>query len=83
MKTTYSITEAQAKFPALVKEAADHPVVITRRNETVGYLLSEERMEAILESLELLGNPEVMRAVREFEQGSDAYTPLEELIDAE
>lgn len=83
MKTTYSITEAQAKFPSLVKEAADHPVVITRRNETVGYLLSQERMEAILETLEILGNPKAMRAIRAFEKSAEAYVPLEELWDEE
>lgn len=81
MKTTYSITEAQAKFPALVKEAADHPVAITRRNETVGYLLSQERMEAILETMELLANPEAMKAIREFEAGTQKYRTMEEWAD--
>jgi prevent-host-death family protein len=83
MKTTYSITEAQAKFPALVKEAADHPVVITRRDETVGYLLSPDRMEAMLETMEILANPQAMQALRDFEQGAEGYVPLSELFDAE
>ncbi len=83
MKTTYSITEAQAKFPALVKEAAEHPVVITRRNETVGYLLSQDRMDAMLETMEILANPEAMKAIRDFEAGTESYRPLSELMDAE
>lgn len=83
MKLTYSVTEAQAKFPSLVKEAADHPVVITRRNETVGYLISPERMEAILETMELLANPEAMGAIRDFEAGAEGYRTLAEWTDAE
>ncbi len=37
MKTTYSITEAQAKLPMLVRE-------------TAAYLISKERLEGILET---------------------------------
>jgi prevent-host-death family protein len=81
MKTTYSITEAQAGFPALVKEAALHPVTITRRNETVGYLISPERMEAMLETMEILANPKAMDAIRNYESGTETYLPLDDLLD--
>ena len=64
MKSTYSITGAQARLPALVKEAADNPVAITRHDRVVGYLLSPERMEGLLETLELLANPRAMKQLR-------------------
>ena len=76
MATTYSITEAQAKFPALVREAAEHQVVITRRDKVVGYLLSPERFEAILETMEILANPEAMKAIRDAEEGKTKYHPI-------
>ena len=76
MATTYSITEAQAKFPALVREAAEHPVVITRRDKVVGYLLSPERFEAILETMEILANPKAMKAIRDYEAGKTKFHPL-------
>ena len=76
MATTYSITEAQAKFPALVREAAEHPVVITRRDKVVGYLLSPERFEALLETMEILANPEAMKAIRDAEEGKTKYHPI-------
>jgi prevent-host-death family protein len=76
MATTYSITEAQAKFPAVVREAAEHPVVITRRDKVVGYLLSPERFEAILETMEILANPEAMKAIRDAEEGKTKYHPI-------
>ena len=76
MATTYSITEAQAKFPALVREAAEHPVLITRRDKVVGYLLSPERFEALLETMEILANPKAMKAIRDYEAGKTKFHPL-------
>jgi len=79
---TYSISEAQAKFPALVKQAEDRPVVITRRDKVVGYLLSPERMDAILETMEILANPKAMKAIRDAEAGKTQYHPLS-VLDSE
>ena len=76
MASTYSITEAQAKFPAVVREAAEGTVAITRRDRVVGYLVSPERFEAMIETLELLANPEAMAAVRDAEAGKTRYHPL-------
>lgn len=83
MATTYSITEAQANFPAVVREAAEHPIVITRRDKVVGYLLSPERFEAILETMEILANPEAMKAIRDYEQGKTKFYPLSVLDEEE
>lgn len=79
MKTTYSISEAQARFPRLVREAAQQPVVITRHEEVVGYLLSPERMEGLLETLELLANPKAMKEIRRARGGRGRYHDLAEL----
>lgn len=79
MASTYSITEAQANFPALVRASHDGPITITRRDEVVGYLISPERMEAIVESMEILANPEAMRAIRNYEKGLTNFHPLSAL----
>jgi antitoxin YefM len=79
VKTTYSITEAQARLPALVKEAADNPVAITRHDRVVGYLLSPERMEGLLETLELLATPPAMKEIRRARRGHGRYHPLSSL----
>lgn len=79
VKNTYSISEAQARFPAVVKEAAHSPIAITRRDHVVGYLISTERMEAVLETLEILANPEAMRAIQAGESGRVKYRSLDEL----
>lgn len=83
MKHTYSITEAQARFPAVVKEAAQAPIAITRRDHVVGYLISTERMEAILETLEIMANPAAMQALESAESGQTSYRSLDDLENAD
>ena len=79
MVSRYSITEAQANFPALVRAAQNTPITITRRDEVVGYLLSPGRMEAIIETMEILANPKAMRAIRDYEKGLTKFHPLADL----
>jgi len=79
MKTTYSITRAQANFPKLVRESAHGLVAITKRDETVAFVISRERMESILETMEILANPKAMEAIRKDRAGKTKYYPLESL----
>ena len=82
MKTTYTITEAQAKLPMLVREASDADAfAITKHGETVAYLISKERMESVLETLEIMANPEAMKAIRDDRAGRIKYLPLKALDD--
>ncbi len=76
MSSTYSITEAQSKFPALMREAEGGAVAITRRDRIVGYVVSTERMEGILETLEILANPKAMKAISMAESGKATYFPV-------
>lgn len=82
MKYTYTVSEAQSRLPQLLKEAEKgEPVCIRRHNETVAYILSRERMEAIVETLEILGNPEAMRAIRAHRAGKTKFVSLASLDD--
>jgi PHD/YefM family antitoxin component YafN of YafNO toxin-antitoxin module len=69
MKNTYSVARAQANFTRILKEAEEHPISITRHDETVAFILSRERMGAIIETLEILANPEAMKTIREHQAG--------------
>ena len=79
MKTTYSITEAQAKLPSILREAEGVPVTITRHDHTVAYVISKKRMDAITETLELLANPDAMKTLRASKAGKLRYTSLNEI----
>lgn len=79
MADTYTIKTAQQRFSSLVQEAEDHPVTITRQGRAVAVLISIERMEAIAETMELLADPNAMRAIRQHREGKTACHPVSAL----
>lgn len=82
MRSTYSVTQAQSQLPSLIRKAEDgEPVKILRHNETVAYLISRERMEAIVETMELLANPEAMKAIAAHRAGKAKFVSLAALDD--
>jgi prevent-host-death family protein len=73
MADSYTIKNAQQKFSAVVQEAADHPVTITKQGKAVAVLISIERMEAIAETMEVLADPKAMSAIRKHREGCAKY----------
>ena len=82
VKTTYTITEAQAKLPQIVRETADGSIyTVTRHGEAAAFIISARRFLAIVETLEIMGNPEAMKAIAEDRAGKTKYLPIEALDD--
>ncbi|MBG7607301.1 MAG: type II toxin-antitoxin system prevent-host-death family antitoxin [Verrucomicrobia bacterium] len=79
MADSYTIKTAQQKFSAVVEEAADHPVTITKQGRAVAVLVSIERMESIAETMELLADRKAMAAIRKHRSGKAAYHDLSAL----
>jgi prevent-host-death family protein len=76
-KNTYTVTAAQSQLPRLIRQAeAGRPIAINRRDRTVAYILSEERLEAIVETMELLGNPAARKAIAAHRAGKMRFLPL-------
>ena len=75
MSSTYSVAEAQAQLPALLRKVENDLIVITRRDKTVAYLVSAQRMEAIVETLEVMADPEAMKALQRARAGKGKYYP--------
>jgi antitoxin YefM len=64
-------TEAQANLPRLLKQLrTQDSVTITNHGRIAGFLLSKERMEAIIETMEIMANDSAMSAIRNYESGS-------------
>ena len=76
MKNTYSVAKAQANFTRILKEAEQRPIGITRHDETVAFILSRERMDAIIETLEIMANSDAMKAIREHQAGKTRFLPV-------
>lgn len=81
MQSTYSISEAQAKLPALIKDAEANLITITRHENTVAYVVSAARMEAIAETLEIMADECAMAAIRSARSGKGRFHPLSALAD--
>ena len=79
-KNTYTVTAAQSQLPRLIREAEKgRPIAISRRDQTVAYILSEEWLEAIVETMELLANPLARKAIAAHRAGKTRFLPLSAL----
>lgn len=80
MKSTVSISEGQNSFPALIKAAEKGKVVtVTRHDEPVACVIAYERMSAIAETLEVMGNPAAMQAIAGHKAGKTKFGRLDDI----
>lgn len=81
VKTTFDIAEAQVRLPQLIR--FKQTVSLREHNETVAFLVPRDRMEALLETMEILANPAARRAIRRDQSGRGDYLPLSVLDEDE
>ncbi|CAN5923926.1 hypothetical protein BH11MYX4_BH11MYX4_17850 [soil metagenome] len=80
MKTSYSIAAGQKNFPEVVAASEKgEPIPIERHGETVAYVISKDRFDAVLETMELLSNEEFVDTLRTYEAGKTKWTSLDDL----
>jgi len=78
----YSISKGQSEFPALVRAAQRRGVAtITKHDEPVAYVVSREKWESVLETMELLANEDFQRQLKRMRAGKVKYYPMEEFPD--
>jgi prevent-host-death family protein len=77
MKTTVTAAEAKTQFSRLLRQVeAGETIAISKRDETVAFLIPRARLEALIETMEVLGNPAAMQAIRQHEAGKLSFHPL-------
>lgn len=82
MKSTVSISEGQDSFAALVKAAEKGSVItVTRHGGPVAYVMGFERMAAITETLEIMGNAAAMSAIRDHRDGKTKFGTLDDITE--
>lgn len=77
MKKPQTITKAQSRFPEICR--SKETVSVTRHGEVVAFVVPRQRMEALLDQIEILSNPEAMKAIRRAKAGKGKYVPLSAL----
>ncbi len=80
MKTTVTAAEAKTQFSRLLRQVeGGETIAISKRDETVAFLIPRARLEALIETMEVLGNPAAMQAIRRHESGKLSFHPLSAL----
>jgi len=83
VKAAYNVGQAQAQLPKLLRQVEQgQTLAISRRDEPVAYLISKSRLEAIVETLEIMSNPAAVEALRQAKRGKLRYRPLSALDEA-
>ncbi len=77
MDVSLSITELQDQAPQVIKRAEKNgSVAVCRHGRTVAFVVSKERIEAILETLEIVADKNVMKSIRNFGSGKIKPKPF-------
>jgi len=74
---TLTVTQAQAQFPALCRK--EKTSVIARNGKVVAFIVPRKRMDGLLEQMEIMANPEAMKAIQRAKAGNAVDYPLSAL----
>jgi prevent-host-death family protein len=81
VKTIASITDLAADVSGFVKKAeAEGVVPISRNGRTVAFMVSRDKMAAILETMELQKSAELMSLIRQHKAGKLKFTEVPDEI---
>jgi len=70
MANSYTIAAGQKDFPKVVSRSEQgDPVPIERHGKTVAYVISKDRFDAVLETLELLSNADFVETLSTHKRG--------------
>jgi prevent-host-death family protein len=84
MKTRVTAAQAKTHFSRLLRQVeAGDTIAISKHDETVAFLIPRARLEALVETMEVLVNPEAMQAIRQHEAGNAVFHPLSALDENE
>jgi antitoxin YefM len=77
VNSTVSVSQLQAQAPRFIRQAEQEgAVTIARHGQAVAFLVSRDRMEAIIETLEIMANPGAMKALRAYKAGKTTFKDI-------
>ncbi len=74
--STVTVSQAQAQLPKLLKKDS---FTISRHGKVIGVYLSRDRIEALIETMELLGDPAFTKALKEYKSGKMKFVDMEDV----
>jgi hypothetical protein len=74
--STVTVSQAQAQLPRLIRRDS---FAISRHGKVVGVFLSKDRIEALVESMELLSDPQFIQALKDHKAGRGRHYSVAEL----
>jgi hypothetical protein len=77
-ESTVNVTEAQANLPRLIRKDS---FAISRHGKIIGFYLSKDRIEAMIETMELLGDKKFVKALEDYESGKMKFKDFDEVFD--
>ena len=78
MNSTVTISELQAQTPRIVRETERRGMTaVTRHGRIAAFLISKDRVEAMIETMEILSDAQAMKAIRDFDSGKMPMKPVE------
>ena len=78
MSSTVTISELQAQTPRIVRETERRGMTaVTRHGRIAAFLISKDRVEAMIETMEILSDAQAMKAIRDFDSGKMPMKPVE------
>src|SRR2546422_629723 len=82
LKSTYTIKEARRNIAGTVRSAErGNLATITRHQKPVAYMLSPRRLSELLETMEILADPEAMKSIGDAEAGRGRVYDVKKLPD--
>jgi PHD/YefM family antitoxin component YafN of YafNO toxin-antitoxin module len=73
---TVTVSQAQAQLPKLLRRDA---FTISRHGKVIGVYLSRDRIEALIETMELLGDPAFVKALKDYTAGKTRFVDLDDV----
>jgi PHD/YefM family antitoxin component YafN of YafNO toxin-antitoxin module len=82
-RSTITVAELQSQTPEIMRRTQRRGMLaVTREGHVTAFLVSRDRLMAMIETMELLATPEAMKAIQEFESAKGKFYTVDEL-DAE
>jgi PHD/YefM family antitoxin component YafN of YafNO toxin-antitoxin module len=79
-RSTVTAAELQSHTPKVLREAGRRGMLaVTEAGQVTAFLISRDRVMAMIETMEILSNPAAMKAIRDFETGKGKFYTVGEL----